>query len=61
MPWEPSSISAMAELVTFDLDLILGSLLTFWVLKAISGVRVRFKTVLWSTHVIDQCLFSIFS
>ena len=49
-----------SSILSFDFDLIFGSFLTFegpnWLFF---GVRLRFKTVLGSTHVAEQLLFSI--
>ena len=46
--------------LSFDFDLIFGSFLTFggpnWLFF---GVRLRFKTVLETTHVAKQLLFCI--
>ena len=49
-------------ILTFDFELILGSFFTFW---GPNGLYLWFGkgliTVLGSTHVVEQLLFSIFS
>ena len=45
---------------TFDFDLILGSLLTFWGPNGLFlGLGQGAKTVLGSTYVVEQLLFSV--
>ena len=47
--------------LTFDFDLILGSFLTFWGPNGLFlGSGFGSKTVLGSTHVVKQLLFSMF-
>ena len=53
---EQLSFHMISSIITFYLYLILGSSLTFW---GPIAVRVWFQTVLWSTHVGQQVLFSL--
>ena len=47
-------------ILTFDFDLILGSFFTFWGANGLFlGLRKKSKTVLGSTHVMEQLLFPI--
>ena len=49
-------------ILTFEFDLILGSFLTFWGPNGLFlGLRKGSKTVLGSTHVVEQLLYSMFS
>ena len=48
-------------ILTFDSDLILGSLLTFWGPNGLFlGLGWGSKTVLGFTHLVEQLLFSMF-
>ena len=48
-------------ILTFDFDLILGSFLTFWGPNGLFlGLWRGSKTVLGSTHVVEQLLFPMF-
>ena len=47
-------------ILTFDFDLILGSFLTFWGPNGLYlGLGKGSITVLGSTHVVEQLLFSM--
>ena len=49
-----------SSILTFDFDLILGSFLTFWGPNGLFlGLGKGSKTVLESTHVVEQLLFSM--
>ena len=49
------------SILTFDFDLTLGSFLTFWGPNGLFlGLEKGLKTVLGSTHVVEQLLFSMF-
>ena len=50
------------SILTFNFDLILGSFLTFWGPNGLFlGLRKRSKTVLGSTHIVEQFSFCMFS
>jgi len=50
------------SILTFYFDLILWSFFTFWgPNRLFLGLRKSSKTVLGSTHVVEQLLFSMFS
>ena len=57
---EHLSFSLFLSILTFDLDLILGTFLTFW---GPNGLFLGFGkgsyTVLGSTHVVEQLSFSL--
>ena len=49
------------SILTFDFDLILGSFFTFWGHNGFFlGLEKDSKTVLGSTHVVDQLSFFMF-
>ena len=49
------------SILTFELDLILGSFSTFWGPNGLLlGLRLGSTTVLRSTHVVEQLSFSLF-
>ena len=57
---EQLSFSLFLSILTFDFDLILGLLLTFWgPNKLFLGSRKDSKTDFGSIHVVEQLLFSI--
>ena len=48
------------SMLTFDFDLILGPLLTFWGLhRLLLGLEYGSTTILGSTHVVEQLSFSM--
>ena len=58
---EQLSFSMLPSILTFDFDLILGSLLTFRGSNGLFlGLGQDLKTVLGSTHVVEQLSFSMF-
>ena len=57
---EQISVSLFLSILTFDFDLILGSLFTFWGPNGLLlGLRKSSKTVLGSTHVVEQLSFDL--
>ena len=55
---EQLSCSMFFSILTFDFDLILGSIFTFFgPQRDVFGVRVGLKTVLGSTHIVEQRSF----
>ena len=54
------SFSMLPSVLTFDFDLILGAFFTFGGPNGLTlGFRYCLKTVLGSTHVVEQLLFCI--
>ena len=54
-------ISMFSSILTFDFDLILGSVLVFWALMAYFWGWGKVQNCFGSTHKAEKFLFSMFS